>query len=289
MRPLFSILVGLLVLASRAAAQSAPEPVALVSEAMVRGELIYLADLLPENAGAELRGAAKTVYLAPAPPLGTERVLTGTEVSKALRDQGFKPLLVVPPKIVVHRSGRLVTREEVFRAILETLEFNHFPQSATLRSEDVNLAAPVVVHEQDPELEVVRMDLDPALHKLCFLFVSRRERTVLPFVATLRSEGDVTAFVRHEIRGQEAVARADVRKEVSAAAAKPSEKLRPQVLVTPGTLATLRVSDSEMQMLLKVDPLERGFEGQTIRVRLVPSGRVLRGRVVGPGHLEASF
>jgi flagella basal body P-ring formation protein FlgA len=42
-------------------------------------------------------------------------------------------------------------------------------------------------------------------------------------------------------------------------------------------------------MYLGVLPLDRGALNETVRVRVPSTGRILRGRVIGPGRLEAQF
>jgi flagella basal body P-ring formation protein FlgA len=61
------------------------------------------------------------------------------------------------------------------------------------------------------------------------------------------------------------------------------------VLVDPRQFARLHLSSPSARMLLVVRPLQRGHLGETIRVRLLSSGKTLQARVAGKDSLEADF
>jgi len=60
-------------------------------------------------------------------------------------------------------------------------------------------------------------------------------------------------------------------------------------VVDPQRHARLHVASERMQMVLDVVPMEKGITGQTVRVRVLASGRILRGQVTGEDRLEARF
>jgi flagella basal body P-ring formation protein FlgA len=60
-------------------------------------------------------------------------------------------------------------------------------------------------------------------------------------------------------------------------------------LVEPKKIAKLHVCSGTMQMFLDVVPLERGALHETVRVKIVGNGKILRGQVMAPGQLEAQF
>jgi flagella basal body P-ring formation protein FlgA len=61
------------------------------------------------------------------------------------------------------------------------------------------------------------------------------------------------------------------------------------LLVEPKKPASLHVISGTMQMFLDVLPLDRGVLNDTVRVRVPGTGRILLGRVVAAGRLEAQF
>jgi flagella basal body P-ring formation protein FlgA len=135
-------------------------------------------------------------------------------------------------------------------------------------------------------------------------------------MATAVLRGDASAFIAsHDLSSGNSVASADLTHELpvadgsalapgsranasherrSSGHSAPGEsgsaaQFRAGFLVTPGRLATLNIASSNMQMLLIVNPLERGAMGQKIRVKLSGSGKILEGQVTGLGQLEAKF
>jgi flagella basal body P-ring formation protein FlgA len=61
------------------------------------------------------------------------------------------------------------------------------------------------------------------------------------------------------------------------------------VLVDPRQLARLHLHSANSTMLLLVRPLQTGHINETIRVRLVASGRTLQAKVIAANSLDATF
>jgi flagella basal body P-ring formation protein FlgA len=312
-------MAALALLAVAAAARPSGATFALLREAEVHGDSIYLSDLLGINVPAGARRAANKILLGTAPQPGTTRVFTRADITSRIDEDADLRTLEIPDQIVVRRAGRLITREEVLATIRAALEHNGFSDAAVLAPDDVRLAAPVMVSAGDADLHVTRMDFDPALKQMRFLLVSRAAHGALPFLATARLRGQVPVIVAaHEIQPGQMLAPGDFLTESRPADAAlhispqhseeligqralvrvaPGEPLRPAqygavpavTLVAAGKPATLRLVSGTMQMLLEVIPLERGIHGQNIRVRLKGTGKVLHAQVIGAGHLEASF
>src|SRR5271166_3926500 len=123
-RSLVCFLVSLL--AGAAGAQANSPVCALLAETRVTGESIYLSDLLPAEISPEVREAAGKISLGAAPPPGSTLTLEGERIARSL-PAAARGELWIPPQVVVHRSGRPLTREEVVRAIQASLRHSAVP------------------------------------------------------------------------------------------------------------------------------------------------------------------
>jgi hypothetical protein len=282
----------------------------LLGEAQVQGESIYLSDLLSGESAA-LRAAAQKIRVAAAPPPGGTVILAGAKVAGLLAGEALRGEAVgedsetmhVPAQILVRRFRRPVRREEVVAAVFAALGANGIPEASGLRPEDIHFEAPVTVSAADAKLEVRRMDFDPALRQARFLLAAAADKRALPFVVTagLRPEAPAGAAVsgtsgtgsdtplqpRLAGSGRELFlpnAASDAA-HAAADAGPPAAVL----LVEPKKPASLHVFSGSMQMYLGVLPLDRGALNETVRVRVPSTGRILRGRVIGQGQLEAQF
>jgi hypothetical protein len=280
-RWLLFLLVSLLPCAAHARAAA---PVwEMLAEVQVAGESIYLSDLLPTLTPAEIRDPAGKISLGAAPPPGGTITLSAERIagflSRAAREE-----IVIPPAVVVHRSGRPLTRDEIVVALRSALRSNRLPGANTMEPEDVHYSAPVQVSAVDAQLEVRRIDFDPALKQARFLLASAADRRSLPFLVTasLRPDPSETPASTAQIFAKNLASdyRGTRSTEVS---------LGEIPLVEPKKLARLHVSSASMQMFLDVVPLEKGALHETVRVKVLGNGRVLRGQVVAPGQLEAQF
>lgn len=282
----FLALVGFLPFAAGAGA--APPAWALLAEARVAGESIYLSDLLPAEATPGMREAAGKILLGAAPPPGGTLTLTGERIA-GLLPEAARQQMVIPPHVLVHRASRPVTREEVVAAIQAALRRNGLPGRAALDPEDVHFSPAVTVAATDAKLEVRRIDFDAALQQDRFLLASAADPRVLPFLvlaerpSATREEPSAGGGERRDAGDLESALRAARPANNSAAFAGGIP------LVEPKKIAKLHVVSGSMQMFLQVLPLEKGALDETVRVKVAGSGQILRGRVVAPGQLEAQF
>jgi len=283
--------LGLLPFAAGAGA--APPAWALLAEARVAGESIYLSDLLPAEATPGMREAAGKILLGSAPPPGGTLTLTGERIA-GLLPEAARQQMVIPPHVLVHRASRPVTREEVVAAIQAALRRNGRPGRAALDTEldpeDVHFSPAVTVAAADARLEVRRIDYDAALQQDRFLLASAADPRALPFLvlaerppAAHEKSSAVGSDRRRDARDLESALREARLANNSAAFAGGI------ALVEPKKIAKLHVVSGSMQMFLQVLPLEKGALDETVRVKVAGSGQILRGRVIAPGQLEAQF
>ncbi len=273
-------LLALLPCAAVAAHAAAPE-CALLTEARVTGDSIWLSDLLPSGTAAGLRQAAGRISLGTAPSPGSSLTLEGARIARLL-PAAERAEILIPPQVLVHRAGRPLTREEVARAIQAAARENHLPVGE-VAPENVHFPAAVLVSASDPQLRVRRADFDAALHQDRFLLVSAADRRALPFLVTVdRAPGPSPAAGE---AGPEEIHQALLPAGEPVAAPAP---VGPP-LVEPRHWVRLHVVSGNMQMFLQVVPLEKGALQELVRVKLPGSGQILRGRVTGPGQMEAQF
>jgi hypothetical protein len=288
------------------ASRAADSKVPLLREVVVRGSSVYLADLLPERTPASMRIPAQRILIGRAPQPGSIRVLSGDAVLRRLVNDDVLREVEVPPQIVIHRSGRQITREEVAAAIQATLRHNKLLSNQLIAPEDISLMARVMLSVDDAQLQVTRMELDPALRQIKFLLVSRADHSILPFVAVARSRVDLAQLdeAQDKEAGRARRTIEDTQSVEARSAAGWIENLpaglpvmrfgspaqQRVTLVEPGKIARLRlISGPSTQLSLDVTALEPGAFGQQIRVRLRPTGKILEAQVTGWRQVEANY
>ena len=297
------------------AATSAPiakaSRVSLLPEVEVRGNSIFLADLLPPDVPIAMRNSAQGILIGLAPQPGSTRILDGGKVADLIARAKGAGEIDIPRQIVVRRSGRTVTREEVVTAIRAALKHSGLPD-ADLQPDDLRIFPSVMVSSNDAKLDVRRVDFDDALNQAKFLM---SERGSLPFLVTaqFRDSSYIQAATQEAAPGHSSAADAGHGAAVVASEASASQhpiapaatddrmlrlasgalvnatQVQGPTLVQAGKPATLLLNSGTMQMLLDVTAIDRGSLHQVIRVRLHGTGKVLRAQVMAERRLEASF
>ena len=291
---------------------------ALLREAVVHGGSIFLSDLLPTSAPPGVRVPAQEILVGQSPQPGSVRVLSIDTLVRLLDDQNMLNEVDVPEQIVVRRSGHLITNQEVTEAIRATLSRNRMFSTVQIMPEDVRFSAAVLVSTANADLRVTRIELDRTLHQMKFWLVSRADPAILPFMVIARPSGGTAELAK--MLGGPAIQAAAVdvklqsnapKTESNIADLKPDQKLglkpdltldlkrdlnheRPAqsaaAFVDVGKIANLHlVSGTGSQMFLTATALERGALGQSIRVKIRTTGKILDAHVVGRGQLEAEY
>jgi hypothetical protein len=260
----------------------------LLGEVEVQADSIFLSDLLPAQAPPELRRPAQSILIGTSPQPGSTRVLEGDKVAGML-GADISREIGIPSEIVVHRTGRRLTREEVVGVIRTALGRNGFP-GADLQPDDLRIFPSVMVSSADAPLEVRRVDFDDVLNEGRFLMAQRGS---LPFLVTAHLRDGVPASVDSpespNARLLDLLGRHALRQAVQGTSLKDAQG-GSATLVEPGKSAALHLSSSGgMQMLLDVMPLDRGTLNQTVRVKLPGTGKILHAQVTGARRLEATF
>jgi flagella basal body P-ring formation protein FlgA len=284
--------------------------VVLLGDVEVHADSVFLSDLLPAQVPSGVRTPAQNILIGSAPLPGTARVFDGAKVAGVLGSD-IASEMSIPPQIVVRRTGRTITREEVVAVIRAALNQNGLSNS-DLQPDDLRVFPSVMASSAHAELQVRRMDFDSGLNEARFLMA---EPDALPFLVTARLRTNISTPGASQISPGHATLRGDVRSEfpnAQSASVSPQHSLEELVglrslqraplggvlnaaraggvtLVEPGKPAVLHLFSSGIRMSLDVTPLERGALNQTIRVRFPGTGKVLQAQVTGVRQLEATF
>jgi hypothetical protein len=259
------------ILPARSLAQAGTLRIALLANAQVQGDAVLLADFLPPNVPSRLREAAESISLGSAPQIGSLRRFSRGAVTAALQDRRFSlHSFFVPEFLTARRAGHSLTQEDVFSAIETALIKNKNVPVPTLRPQDLTLESLIEVPEGPSTLEVTQMTFDESIRRARFRLWPRNAPGTLPFY--------VTAPIRAEKSPQPISS-----SNTSALSANSA------VLVEPRQLARLHLHSPNSTMLLVVRPLQPGHMNETIRVRLVASGRTLQAKVIAANSLDATF
>jgi len=296
----FIAFFGLTVSMCGASANAARIKIPLIREAVVRGGSIYLADLLPESAPPQVRVQAQNILVGQSPQPGSIRVLSSNAVVSLLSDEHLLMDVDIPDQILVRRSGRLLTKEEVTKAIHTTLRRNEMFNTVEVTPDSVRFSSSILVSEVNSDLRVTRVEMDRTLHVMKFWLVSGTDTALLPFMVMARPTVGTNELADMlglpPISGSGAGIKASsnfvsfnpTRMENGATSTRPAQ--RPVIFVEAGKIAYLHlISGDRTEMFLTATPLERGALGQHIRAKIQNTGRILEAQVVGRGQLEAQY
>ncbi|MGH9325408.1 MAG: flagellar basal body P-ring formation chaperone FlgA [Terriglobia bacterium] len=285
----------------------------LLTHVILRSNTFTLADLLPGNAPAELRWEAAKIVLGDAPQPAASRLLYCEQLQFLLRDHpSLLAVLKLPSQIALERFHRAITVQEVANAIRQALGDQGPAGKDPLDLKGLQFSTPVYVTQNDPGLEVLRIESDPLRHETRFRLWTSKEPGNLPFTVVIPHEVKLPTLVAlHPLVAGEIVSATDfavvmrpgtqssssptttastlsgleTRAPLHAGQAVNQDQFAQPALVEPGTLATLVLKSSAFSIKTIVIPLEQGVLGQEVRVRNVESRRVVEAKVVGRDQL----
>jgi len=253
-----------------------PIRVEIPVEVSVRTNTLVLADLLPATAPRDLKSLAASIDLGSAPQIGSKRYLSRDFIVSTLDSAELLPSsFSVPDFVSVYRIARRITRDEVLAAVQDTARIN--PSLSSIDTSTLALDISVDVPNRDPQLEVIQTIVDAPLHCVHFRLAARAAPTAVPFFATAHLTSD--SLVSAPRNSPRVLSLAPVPRDIALA----------PILVSTGTVARLHVHSANSDMQLFVKPLQRGRLGETIRVELLGTHKVLQGRVIAAGQLDATF
>lgn len=269
-----------------------PVRVALLANVSIDGDAIFLANLLPQDAPQRLRAAIGQISLGAAPQMGSQRQISRQTIAAAVASAGLPPAqFIIPAQITIRREGQSISSTEIFSAIqtalANTFAGSDLPNLSQLRPTDLHHAA-IPAPPGYSGLEVTQVAFDPAINLMRFRLLPKAQGRALPFY--------VTANLPATYAPPSSVPSAHVSPGSipSAVILRTSSGVAPLVplstpLVTTNQSARLHLHSADLDMLLEVRPLQRGYLDQVVRVRLAATGRTMRARVVAYGYLDATL
>jgi hypothetical protein len=292
MRISLTVILAALLAALSVETAAGPLRIALLANVIVDGDTVLLANLLPQAAPLRLRAAAEQVSLGAAPQIGSERQFSRQTVVAAIASAGLPPSqFIIPAQITSRRENQSISSTEIFSAIQTALANNldgaDLPNLAQLQPTDLHHAAAIPAPLGYSGLEVTQVAFDPAINRMRFRLLPKAPGRALPFYvtanlpATYASSSSVPSA--HASAGS--IPSAVLRSSSRAASAVP---LSPP-LVTTNQPARLHLHSADLDMLVEVRPLQRGYLDQVVRVRLAATGRTMQARVVAYGYLDATL
>lgn len=255
-----------------------PLRIVLLNEINVQGDTIFLSHLVPQNAPQSIREASAKISLGVAPHAGFTRHLSRLAILTAIQSGGL-PIsdFSVPEWVTVHRTTHVITREESFAAIQAALAGKPVADFPSFQLSDFTLEAAVLVPSDEPQLEVTQMFFDRFTNMARFRLRSKSTPSMVPFFASTKLDSSYDDSTRLPL---------------FIAAKKttfPTFSSASPMLVTAGHSALLHLLSRNSDMRLEVKVLQPGRLNDTIRVRLLGTGKTFHARVVGDGELEAVF
>jgi flagellar basal body P-ring formation chaperone FlgA len=244
--------------------------VKLVQSVVTRGDVVSLADLLPDDAPAQLRVSAARVVVGDSPAPGTRRTFRNSEVESALRGAPqLRAAVEIPSAIEATRWSRLLSRREILGAV-----------NATIPA--------VLVTEDAPKIEITQFkssfgDTETEVEA----WISSEPR-VPPFWVTLRCALNMNFSVANRtLPSADTSAKPRIQRPDENTPAKGS--IDPADIIRAGQHVQLVMLSKGMRITTSATALERGRQGQQIRVRSVLGSKLLVVTVMSAQLVEVRY
>ena len=192
---------------------------------------------------------------------------------------------------------RPLTREEVLAAIQTTLRANGAPANETLRASDIQMPSEVDVIESTPRLRITQIQRSPSGETSRLLVWVASEPRVPPFWVRVDRRTDLDRWANTSKGGEKGAQTTRAPEQVAIMpVSEHSTRIETQarsqfnaVLVKAGDPVALVVEVGGLRIQGTGISLERGRSGDEVRVRAVPSGKIVMGTVVSDRTVQVSF
>ncbi len=259
-------------------------PLRLLAEAWVQGGSVRLQDLLPRDAGAQLKAAAGKVSLGHAPEFGSLRVFAADELRRAMAEEpGLGSAfdgVEIPQRVIVRRIGWQLAIETV------RLNLSRSDLARKFNFSQARIILPPSFTTADPSPKLDLIAITPSLDHLRLLARIRcRERVECgSFLAEIVLSGSTSEVMANEpksvperLTGR--ISFQEIRKSLT--------QLDPgPVLVLPGRLALLTIDGEGFKITQPVIPLRPARLGELVRVSDPHTHRSWLAQVAGIGQLR---
>jgi hypothetical protein len=233
---------------------------------------LTLADLLPPGTCPEWQRAAATMHLGSTPLAGGVRIVAG-ETARALLEKlpaAARRSIAVPERITIQGSDDAASCAEISEKVLAELPGLGARVSPAPVIDCTAVHIPRVPRQA--QLAVLRTVWDRGLRAWDITVHCVGASACLPFLLRLRAAAEGSETPISGLGG----------KRNLAATLPPA-----QPLVRPGKGATLDWEEAGIRLVVPVVCLDKGGLGQTVRVRVAGSGRVLAAVVAGDDQVRA--
>ncbi len=183
------------------------------------------------------------------------------------------------------RSTYAISRREIFRAVQAELSRRKILNRTDLHPEDliVQAALPVLLLGESLEIKTVRYD--PYRRAVILELWAPQLPQIPPTEITVKDKPEFIAAIASKAEELSFTAGAVV--EIPHTDRLVAHRL--VFLTKPGTPATLVILGQNLRITVSVLPLQSGSRGQSILVRDVENGRVMRGKVMDQNLLQSSL
>jgi len=188
-------------------------------------------------------------------------------------------LLASAAPAAVRRPARAITPEEIRAAVELALAERGLTTEAEAIGGRLSTAVTVFIAGDEAALEVTDIRCEPFWKKTLFRLRVPGDARTLPFLVTAEGCAEALATPLRGAGGARPVARG--LSDLPQTERRAQARNRP-VLAEPGKSAKLIIEGEGFRISTRVIPLERGAEGQQIRVRSLDSRRVFKAQVIGP-------
>lgn len=247
-------------------------PVIALGEVQASGTVLSLADLLSPGSCPAVRRSAAQVRLGAAPLDGSVRVFEGNQIRGLLEpfvldsETTQRAVLFVPERIRVHRARR--------RSSCAEIEAKVFSVSGSAPNDaDCGAAGRIA---EDAALSVTHKHWDSALRSWVFSAHCTRPSDCVPFLIRVPGDREQT----------DAVAGFSGESNSASPRSMDAGQAELNLLIRPGDKASLLWDQDGIRLTIPAVCMDKGRAGDTVRVRLEPSHRIVRAVVVNPKVLR---
>jgi flagellar basal body P-ring formation chaperone FlgA len=265
-------------------------PIPLQASIVTRKDSVSLADFLPADVTGEPRSLVSEVALGKAPLPGEHRTFERAEVLRAITPvSGLAGLLEIPVSLEVTRWARRLAPDEIARAINESLSAGPSPSAARLAPEEIELPSEAMVAEAAPQFRIIRAEAAGHSDTRMQLWTVSEPGQPPFWVRVLRPISEFKSL--GAMKGAAKVTHSGMAIHGGANSLVETPVVSPDapLAVKAGAAVEVIVQGRGMRIATSGVALSPGREGQAIRVRTVPAGKILLGVLDEAGKVEINF
>lgn len=284
LRPaIFVLLVSALTIGANSPLLGA-EWTTLRETAIIHTDSIHVSDLLSPEASAEIRARTKRIGLGNSPAPGAHRTIERFQIEHALLGAPeISRSIIIPAEVNVVRWSQPVTREQVRKALQAWKPGSANPALGDLTIDEIEIPSRVLLTEPDARLTVVQLEPSATGTALRARMSVRSEPRVLPFWITVHAKDE--SFSPLEFGPSLPIENATTHEKKEA----PPTDSDPATAVRSGAKVQLVALAAGLRIATPAIALEIGEVGQKIRVRTVPTGKIVLATVITPQLVQLNY